>query len=91
MDGWRLTRGMRTKERRRMGARVVIDYAKSQAKRETRQRITRGQTETSVESLSFICFSLCFSAQKKASPKMLSIFQFTTLLISLCASHPVSV
>lgn len=69
-----------------MGARVVIDYAKSQAKRETRQRITRGQTETSVESLSFICFSLCFSTQK-----MLSIFQFTTLLISLCASHPVSV
>lgn len=69
-----------------MGARVVIDYAKSQAKRETRQRITRGQTETSVESLSFICFSLCFSTQK-----MLGIFQFTTLLISLCASHPVSV
>lgn len=67
MDGWRLTRGMRTKERRRMGARVVIDYAKSQAKRETRQRITRGQTETTVESLSFICFSLCFSTKKSFS------------------------
>lgn len=32
-----------------MGAGFVIDYAKSQAKQETRQRITRGETETSAE------------------------------------------
>ncbi len=41
-----------------MGARFVIDYAKSQPKREARQRITRGETETSVEGFTEFLFVL---------------------------------
>ncbi len=68
-----------------MGACFVIDYAKSHAKREARQRITRGHSEISVESLFvFLCFLF---HTKTGSPKILSIFSFKhlTLLIPLFA------
>lgn len=54
---------------RRMGARFVIDYAKFPAKREARQRITGGETESS-ESLFVLDFSFLFSTHtlKKNKP-----------------------
>lgn len=57
---------------RRMGARFVIDYAKFPAKREARQRITGGETESSeslfVLDFSFLFFSHTHSKKQKNKP-----------------------
>lgn len=87
-DGWRQTWRMRTKERRRRtGVRFVIDYAKSQAKREARQRITRGQTETSVGSLFVLDLS---PLTKTHNFKHLSVHHFTQSFVCF-RCNPVSV
>lgn len=58
-------------------ARFVIDYTKSRAKREARQRITRGTEQT--ETLFGVYLSLiCFVSQKA---NILSVFRLVSPLI----------
>lgn len=70
--GWR-----RRRRRSKGGARFVIDYTKSRAKREARQRITGGTEQT--ETLFGVYLSLiCFVSQKA---NILSVFRLVSSLI----------